>query len=84
MEYGTSRDIQGGTGAENAEITKSIFKGEQGARRNIILLNAGCGMYIGGKANSIADGVKLAAEMIDSGKALEMIDKLAKKTWSFA
>lgn len=84
MEYGTVEDIQGGTGAENAEITRSIFNGEQGARRNIVLLNAGCGMYIGGKANSIAEGIKLAAEMIDSGKALEMIDKLAKKTWSFA
>ena len=84
MEYGTVGDIQGGTGAENAEITKSIFNGEQGARRNIVLLNAGCGMYIGGKANSIADGIKLAAEMIDSGKALEMVEKLAKKTWSFA
>lgn len=84
MEYGTVSDIEGGTGAENAEITKSIFKGEQGARRNIVLLNASCGMYIGGKADSIAEGVKLASEMIDSGKALAMIEKLAEKTWSFA
>jgi anthranilate phosphoribosyltransferase len=84
MEYGTAADIKGGTGADNAEITLSIFKGEQGARRNIILLNAGCGMYIGGKADSIADGIKLAAEMIDSGKALDAVDKLVKKTQSFA
>ena len=84
MEYGTIDDIKGGTGGENAEIALSIFKGEQGARRNIILLNAGCGMYIGGKADSIADGVKLAAEMIDSGKALAMVDRLVKKTKEFA
>lgn len=80
MEYGTADDIRGGTGAENAEITLSIFKGEKGPRRDIILLNAACGMYIGGKTDSIADGVKLAKEMIDSGKALEMVDKLVKKT----
>ncbi len=84
MEYGTIEDIKGGTGADNAEIALSIFKGEQGPRRNIILLNAGCGMYIGGKAGSIADGIKLAAEMIDSGKALAMVDKLVKKTKEFA
>lgn len=83
MEYGTAEDIKGGTGAENAEIALSIFKGEQGARRNIILLNAGCGMYIGGKADTIADGIKLAAEMIDSGKALEMVEKLVEKSNSF-
>ena len=72
----TKADLLGGTPEENAAITVSILKGEKGHRRNAVLMNAGASLYIGGKAESMADGVKLAAELIDSGKALETLEKL--------
>ena len=67
-------DLTGGTPEENAEITLAILKGEKGPKRNAVLLNAGAALYIGGKAESIADGVLLAAELIDSGKALATLE----------
>ena len=69
-------DLRGGTPTENAEITRSIVRGEQGHRRNAVLMNAGAALYIGDKAESIYDGIKLAAEIIDSGKAAETLEKL--------
>ena len=61
---------------ENAQITKDILAGAKGPKRDAVLLNAGASLYIGGKAESFADGVKLAAEIIDSGKATETLNKL--------
>lgn len=70
-------DLKGGTPVENAEITRKILSGEiQGHKRNAVLLNAGAAIYIGGKADSMADGVKIAGEIIDSGKALATLEKL--------
>lgn len=70
-------DLKGGTPAENAEITRKILSGEiRGHKRNAVLLNAGAAVYIGGKADSVADGIKLAGELIDSGKALETLEKV--------
>lgn len=70
-------DLKGGTPVENAEITRKILSGEiTGHKRNAVLLNAGAAIYIGGKADSMADGVKLAGEIIDSGKALATLEKL--------
>lgn len=69
-------DLLGGTPAENAQITRSILNGEKGHRRNAVLMNAGASLYIGKKAETMAEGVKLAAELIDSGKALETLKKL--------
>ena len=69
-------DLRGGTPAENAEITRSILNGEQGHRRNAVLMNAGAALYIGEKAETIADGIRLAAEIIDSGKATDTLEKL--------
>lgn len=68
-------ELVGGTPEENAQITLSILKGEKGPKRNAVLLNAGAALYIGGKADSIADGIKLAAELIDSGKALAKLEE---------
>ena len=67
-------DLKGGTPEENAQITRDILSGVQGHKRNAVLLNAGAALYIGGKAESFGDGVKLAAELIDSGKALETLE----------
>ena len=76
FERCTKADLLGGTPEENAAITVSILKGKRGHRRNAVLMNAGASLYIGGKAETMADGVKLAAELIDSGKALETLKKL--------
>lgn len=69
-------DLKGGTPSENAQITRDILSGKQGHKRNATLLNAGAALYIGGKADSMKDGIKLASELIDSGKALETLEKL--------
>lgn len=69
-------DLVGGDPKENAEITRAILKGEKGYKRNAVLLNAGAALYIGGKAETMKHGVELAAELIDSGKALETLEKL--------
>ncbi len=68
-------ELKGGTPEENAKIARDILGGAKGPKRNAVLLNAGASLYIGGKAESFKDGVELAAKLIDSGKALEVLDK---------
>ena len=72
----TKAELRGGTPEDNAKITLSILGGAPGPMRDAVLLNAGASLYIGGKADSMAEGVKLAAELIDSGKALQTLEKL--------
>ena len=68
-------ELVGGTPAENAAITRAILSGEeQGAKRNAVLLNAGAALFIAGKAQNMKEGVQLAAELIDSGKAVAQLD----------
>ena len=71
----TKADLKGGTPEENAQITRDILNGAKGPKRDAVLLNAGAALYIGGKADSFAEGVKLAGEIIDSGKAYETLEK---------
>lgn len=77
-EFGLKRcrkeDLAGGTPEENAAITLAILQGERGARRDAVLLNAGAALYIGRKADSFAAGIKLAGDIIDSGKAMEKLE----------
>ena len=74
-------DLTGGTPEENAEITRRILKGEErGPKRDCVLMNAGAGLYIGGAADSLEEGIKLAAELIDSGKAYEKLKEVIKDT----
>lgn len=79
-EFGLERcskdDLTGGTPEENAKITLAILNGEKGHKRNAVLMNAGAALYIGGKAETMRDGIALAAELIDSGKALDTLKKL--------
>lgn len=72
----TKADLLGGTPEENAQITLSILNGEKSHKRNAVLLNAGAALYIGGKAESLENGIKLAENLIDTGKALETLNKL--------
>ena len=79
-EFGFERcakeELKGGTPAENAQITRDILNGKKGPMRDAVLMNAGASLYIAGKADSMKDGIKYAAELIDSGKAAETLDKL--------
>lgn len=62
---------------QNAQIVRAILSGtERGPKRGAVLLNAGASLYIGGRADTMQDGVALAGELIDSGKALETLEKL--------
>ena len=72
----TKQDLVGGTPEENAAITRAILGGEQGPKRNAVLMNAGAALYIAGKAEPLRAGVALAGELIDSGRALETLEKL--------
>ena len=76
FERCSKADLVGGTPEENAGITLAILNGEQGPKRSAVLMNAGAALYIGGKAETMKDGIALAAELIDSGKALETLHKL--------
>lgn len=75
FERCTREDLAGGIPEENAKITVGILKGEKGHKRNAVLMNAGASLYIGGKAESMENGIRLAAELIDSGKAYETLEK---------
>lgn len=75
------KEIIGGSPEENAQITKDILSGkEKGAKRDIVLLNAGIAIYLGRDDISMEEAVKLAAEMMDSGKAYEKLEAFVKAT----
>ena len=76
----TQEALKGGTPAENAAITRSVLGGERGPRRDTVLFNAGAALYIGGKSDDIAGGIALAAETIDSGKALEKLEEFIRES----
>lgn len=76
MERCRKEDLVGGTPVENAAITRAVLGGVLGPKRNAVLLNAGASLYLGGKADTMADGVRLAGDLIDSGKAMETLEKL--------
>lgn len=81
FERCTKDDLLGGTPQENAGITRGILAGEiKGHKRNAVLLNAGAAIYIGGKAGSMQEGIALAAELIDSGKALAALDSFIRSS----
>ena len=81
-DFGLSRckkeDLAGGDPKENAAIALSILKGEKGAKRDAALLNAGAALYIGEKAKSMQEGINLAARLIDSKKALKVLEDFIK------
>ena len=72
-------ELRGGSPEENAAITRAILNGtERGAKRDAVLLNAGAALYLADLAPSMAEGVKLAGELIDSGKAEAMLTAFAE------
>ena len=73
-------DLVGGDPKENARITLDILKGQKGPKRNAVVLNSAAGLYAAGAAESIGDGVKIAEDMIDSGKALQQLENFIEFT----
>lgn len=83
LSVAPENEIKGGTVEENVKITLDILNGEKGARRDIVVLNAGAAIYTTGIADTIEGGVRLAEEAIDSGKALEKLNQLRDMTNSY-
>lgn len=70
-------ELEGGTPEENAEITRNILNGTlRDGKRNAVCLNAGAAIYVAGKADSLAEGINIAEETIDSGKAIERMNEI--------
>ena len=72
----TKEDLKGGTPEENAQITRDILDGKKGPMRDAVLMNAGAALYIGDKAGDLKEGIALAAELIDAGRARETLEQL--------
>ena len=72
--------VAGGTPEENAAVSRAILEGEAGPRRDLVLLNAGAAIYVGGVAGSLGDGVEKAAAAVDSGAARELLGRLIAAT----
>lgn len=75
--------FRGGDGTDNAEIIKDILKGKKGPCRDIVILNSAAGLYVGKKVSSISEGITLAQEVIDSGKAWDILCRFVEFTQSF-
>jgi len=71
-------DVVGGTPEENAAITRDILSGQPGAKRDAVLLNSAAGIYLANDDVTIADAIGLAAEAIDTGKALRQLEQFAE------
>ena len=80
----TKAELTGGTPQENAEITRAILRGEKSPKRDAVLMNTGASLYIGGKAQTMAEGIELAAGLIDSGKAMETLEQLILLSTEYA
>ncbi len=70
--------LKGGDAAENARIARAVLDGQPGPARDIVLLNAGASLLIAGRVATIPDGIAMAGEAIDSGRAAAVLDTLVK------
>ena len=80
LKTASLESIRGGEPQENADALRKLLQGEKSSYRDAVLLNAGAGIYSSGKASSISQGIQLAADSIDSGSALTILDKLTSAT----
>lgn len=80
FELCNSADLVGGDPQENAQIALDILNGKKSAKRDVVLLNSGVAIYVSGKAESIAQGIEMAKEVIDNGKAKAKLDEFVKAT----
>ena len=73
-------DLHGGNAAQSAIIVRGVLDGKKGPARDVVLLNSGAALYVSGAAATIGDGIRLAAESIDSTKARQKLEQLAEMT----
>lgn len=73
-------DLRGGTPSDNAEITRDVLRGVNGIRRNAVVLNAGAGFYAADAVKSIAEGVRKAESLIDSGAAMKKLEEFVEQS----
>jgi len=78
----TAQDLIGGTPEENAAMTLDVLQGKPGPKRDIVLLNAAAAIVTGGKADNLRQGIDIAADAIDSGRALKKLEALKEMTSS--
>lgn len=78
------KDLEGGDVKRNAAIIEDIFKGAQGPKRDIVLFNAAYAFYLAEKVNSVAQGIQLAQETIDSGRAFKKMEELKEFSRHYA
>ncbi len=78
MKKASAGSLKGGDAEENAAIVRGILNGEQGPRRDTVLLNAGAVIYVGGRAPDLAEGIRLAQEAVDSGEAMKRLEALVQ------
>ncbi|TAK28748.1 MAG: anthranilate phosphoribosyltransferase [Chloroflexota bacterium] len=87
-QYGLARapveSVRGGTAEENARIVRSVLSGDPGPRRDVVLLNAAAALIAGGAAAEFADGIRVAAQTIDSGAARGKLDALVRTSQELA
>jgi anthranilate phosphoribosyltransferase len=76
LPMATLEDLKGGTAEENATIANDILQGESGPKRDVVVLNAAAGLVVGGAATDLKDGIQLAGESIDSGRARKVLERL--------
>jgi len=76
-------NLLGGDAHENAGIVESILKGERGPRRDMVVLNSACALYVSGKASTIQEGIALSTDSIDSGAAYRILVDLRRETNAF-
>jgi anthranilate phosphoribosyltransferase len=69
-------EVAGGDPATNARLAREVLEGKNGARRDIVLANAGAAIYLGGLESTLRDGVEAARDSIDSGRAMETLEAL--------
>jgi len=74
------KDLKGGSVEENARIVKDVLKGKDGPKKDIVILNAAFALVAGNVAKDFKEGIKIAGECIQSGKAMEKLEKLVKFT----
>jgi anthranilate phosphoribosyltransferase len=73
-------EVAGGTPEENAAAARAALGGESGPRRDLVLLNAGAAIYVGGRSDTLAEGVERAAAVVDSGEAAGLLERLVATT----
>ncbi len=79
----SNEEIRGGEARENAEILVNVLKGQKGAFRDTVLLNAGIGIFTAGKAKTIQEGILHAKESINSGAAFHKLTDLVELSRKF-